>query len=250
MLIDARFDNGRGGASSDLHALDVRNGDTLTLSWIDYAAGCRTPAGDPAIAVSVVAYAAEAGAFDPTIDQPLLAGWSSCGAGEAPCEPSSGRYELSVMIPDADVSCTIQSDVVVGLPLAVVGPRGSYYNSVIRNDQRANMLIADTTLTAVPCAAPVQVPPSAAPTATALAIPTAPAPNVPAAAVAATETSQPTQPPVPTTATPSAVPSAVSSAVSSEVPSAVLGATAQRTLAATGWRGGNNSPCSPASSYS
>src|SRR5947207_1535075 len=55
-LVDVSFDNGRGGTATDLRALDVRSGDTLTMSWAAFAPGCRTVAGDPAIAVSMPAY--------------------------------------------------------------------------------------------------------------------------------------------------------------------------------------------------
>jgi hypothetical protein len=222
--------------NADLHSLDVRSGDTLTLSWTDYTAGCRTPTGAPAIAVSMVAYEAAAGTFDPALDQRLLPGWTSCGAGEAPCaRTTDNRYELAVDMPKAEVACTVQTDAVIGLPLAVVGPHGSFYTPVIRNDEGPNMLIGDTSFAAMPCSSPATTapPPATTSPSTTSSIPTAATSATtagppgsgtpPVAAVLAAEAAQTTQPAAPKPAT----------------ASGVLGATAQRTLAATGPRRGH-----------
>lgn len=172
-LLDASFDNGRGGEAADLRALDLRSGDTLTMTWSDFAAGCTTAAGDPAIAVTLAAYDAGAATFDPTLDQTLLPGWTTCGFGQTACALTDGRYRLSVTIPTAEVACNVQAEAVIGLPLAVVGPNGSYYNSAVRGDQRPNMLIAATNVTTSPCPPPAPAPaPAVTPVTTAPPTPT------------------------------------------------------------------------------
>jgi hypothetical protein len=223
VVTDVRFDNGRGATETDLRRLDVRNGDTLTMSWQDYAPGCRTPGGEPAIVISMAAYDAGTGTFDPTFDQRLLPGWTSCGPGMAPCRLTGGRYQLSLTVPGTEIACNIQTGAIIGLPLAVVGPHGSYYNSLIRGDQRPDMLIAATNFVTVPCpppsvaplvtVSPTIVPPSTVPPTT------VPPSTVPAAAgAAAAEASTPSPP---TTVTP--LPS-----------SAVEAAAADRNLPTTG----------------
>jgi LPXTG-motif cell wall-anchored protein len=197
-LIGVTFDNGRGAETTDLQTLDVRSGDTLTMTWSAFAPACRTEAGQPAIAVSMAAYEAGAATFDPSADQQLLPGWTTCGFGQTACSLTEGRYHLSLTIPPADVACTIQADAVIGLPLAVVGPHGSYYNSAVRGDERPNLLIADTHVVTAPCPVPATTsPPTPAPAATPVTTP----PTTAVALPAATETAAP----VPTTAVPTGV---------------------------------------------
>ena len=64
------FSNGRGGHATDLRALDVRHGDTVTMSWTGFADGCTKPDGSPAIAVSLAVYETSSALFDPSVDEP------------------------------------------------------------------------------------------------------------------------------------------------------------------------------------
>ncbi len=158
-LIGVIYDNGRGGRESDLRRLDLRNGDTLTMTWDEYAPGCTTTDGAPAIAVSMAAYDAGAGTFDPAIDQLLLPGWTSCGLGQQPCTRTDAGYRLSVTLPGTEVSCNIQTGAVIGPPLATVGPNGSYYRAVMRGDDRPTMLIGAANFATSPCPPPTTAAP-------------------------------------------------------------------------------------------
>lgn len=209
-LTGAQFDNGRGGTETDLRRLDLRNDDTLTMTWQDYAPGCLTSAGVPNIVVSLAAYHADTAVFDPSVDQQLLPGWQACGPGMTACGKVGARYQLSMTMPSATVACNMQVEAVIGLPLAVVGPHGSYYNSLLRGDQRPNMLIAATNVTTQPCppaaAVVTEVPPSAP------VVESAPAVSSPPAVLAETQAA-----PVTTAAAPqqAAAPVAVEAATAS-----------------------------------
>src|SRR5690606_34722062 len=86
--------------------------------------------------------------------------------------------ELSLVVRGPAVSelCNTQMGFVIGLPLAVVGPSGSFYNAVLRGDDRPSMGIGATNFAIPDCvpgtspttaALPPTVPPSTAPPATA-----------------------------------------------------------------------------------
>jgi len=148
-LIGLQFSNGRGGLASSLWALDVRHGDIVTMSWDDFATACRNGSGDPAIAVTLAAYDNPEARFDPSVDQHLVDGWESCGVGAGPCVRSGGRYRLQVTMPDPAV-CNVQLDAALGLPLAVVGPNGSFYSSGARGTG-PNRLLSAAAFNLNPC---------------------------------------------------------------------------------------------------
>lgn len=202
-----RFADGRGATAATLGDLDVRHGDTVTMSWTGFAKGCTTASGDAAITVSLAAYDSPTPTFDAEADQQLQAGWASCGpdAGRA-CTPSGGRMSLSVTLPSTAV-CNVQLDAVQGLPLAVVGPSGSYYSDWQRKDG-SYRLISAANFGLEPCVAPT---PSVPETTTAPAPPapeatTTTAPPAPPAAPVETTTTAPAPMPVAPEAPSSAAP--------------------------------------------
>jgi hypothetical protein len=197
-LVDVRFSNGRGGDTADLRQLDVGDGDTLTMSWQDFHGSCKTAGGGPAVDVTMAAYDAGSATFDPSIDQRLLPGWVTCGPSTSPCAPADGRYQLSITMPGIDVTCQVQAGAILGLPLEVVGPNGSYYNSVIRRDAKANMLIDATNFETPGCVSGTTT-------------------SVPATTTSALPSSTTTAPVADTTASTAGAPAAVS-AESAELP--------------------------------
>jgi len=147
-LVGLSFDNGRGGSASSLWGLDVRHGDTVTMRWSAFHPSCTT-GGDPAIAVALAAYDVPTAAFDPSVDQRLDT-WEACGAGADACTVTDGRYRLGLTLPSTDV-CNVQLDAVLGLPLAVVGPGGSFYSSGARGSG-PNRLLSAANFSVTPCA--------------------------------------------------------------------------------------------------
>jgi hypothetical protein len=143
------FSNGRGGHATDLRALDVRHGDTVTMSWTGFADGCTKPDGSPAIAVSLAVYETSSALFDPAVDEPLLPGAQSCGDGAGSCD-TAGGHSLSISLPTAPDACNVQLDAALGLPIGVVGPSGSYYSNVLRRSG-PDMLVSASNFGLEPC---------------------------------------------------------------------------------------------------
>jgi LPXTG-motif cell wall-anchored protein len=196
------FDNGRGSSQSDLRQLDLRAGDTLTMRWSSAVDGCAAPDGQPAVAVTLASYGADGYGFDHTTDQALLTA-DSCGGDAADCLLEQGTYQLSLVMPGGAAPCFVQVDAVLGAPLAVVGPGGSYYTAGLRGAQAPTLLIAagtslnasctsttSTTSTTVPVAPPTTATPPPAPPPTATTTPVLP-PTIPT-----TETTVPAGPPL------------------------------------------------------
>jgi hypothetical protein len=144
------FSNGRGGEAGDLRALDVRHGDTVTMSWTGFADGCTADDGSPAIAVSLAVYETSSPVFDPGVDGPLLPGAESCGDGAGSCGSDADGYSLSISLPTAPEACNVQLDAVLGLPLGMIGPNGSYYSPIIRGGG-PNMLVSAANFGLEPC---------------------------------------------------------------------------------------------------
>lgn len=135
------YDNGRGGQSADLRKLDVRAGDALTASWDGWADGCGTDDA-PLVALTLAAYDSPTADFDHQQDQYLLDGSLSCGAEAGACATgTAGRQQLSITVPGPAQSelCNTQLELVIGAPLAIVGPSGSFYNSLLRNGTGPDM---------------------------------------------------------------------------------------------------------------
>jgi LPXTG-motif cell wall-anchored protein len=109
--------------------------------------------GVPAVAVTLAVYGTHPDpelpypyAFNIADNQQLLDS-VSCGVGTKSCESGTehGAYSLSLVIPSAwDAGadpCFAQVDAVLGAPLAVVGPNGSYYTAATRGGSGPDMLI-------------------------------------------------------------------------------------------------------------
>jgi LPXTG-motif cell wall-anchored protein len=229
-LTGVQFSNSSGlttGSFSNL-AGSVHAGETLTMTWTGYTPGCAD------VTVSMAAYritaeSAQLGYFDPAVDQELLPGWTACGGDAPACEPVDGTYRLSITVPTTDVACLWQLDALLGRPLAVVGPSGSFYNSKTRNSGESMQIdylhwgtdncvpaTQPTTVTTLPTT-PTTTPdttPTTTPVTTPSTTPTSVAPEV-----------QPTT----VTTMPTEVEAVqVSSTPTTEAPTEVLGITATR----------------------
>jgi LPXTG-motif cell wall-anchored protein len=141
-LVNLSFSNGRGTTTSNLAQLPIMHDDTVTMKWDDFAAGCKGPDGSPSVTVALAAYHAEGPTFDMTKDEQLLPGWVGCGPGGSPCQRVGNSYQLILTAPGTKVACNMQIDALLGSPLQVVGPHGSYYSNIPRVDQRPNMLVS------------------------------------------------------------------------------------------------------------
>ena len=118
------------GPVSDMRDLPyLPAGTTLTMTFTGWVEGCETP-------ISLTVKRAVGPDFDELTDQALLA-FEACGpeaAGDLPaCETvGEGLRTLSLVMPQAGSNCNYQTDAVVGPPLDIVGPDGSYYGSGLR----------------------------------------------------------------------------------------------------------------------
>lgn len=201
------FDNGHGQQSADLRQLTLAAGDTLTMSWTGYNGACAKADGAGAIDVSLVANGSQSAQFDVGTDQKLVNS-VTCGPDAGACQRVGERWTLALKVPGPDQACNYQVEAVLGRPLAVVGPSGSYYNSLLRGGTGPNMLVSATNFEIPGCVAGVQANAAAAQpavTTTAAPAPTTTAPPQPAAAaavesavVAAAPTAAPTTTAVPT----------------------------------------------------
>jgi len=131
-LVDLTFTSPQGEAS-DLRRLAVNPGDTITMTWTGFAPNCA------GVDVALALNQSDTDRFDIDANQTLLPGYATCGAA---CVPSDGVYTLSVTAPDNSSVCYFQIDAVLGAPLAVVGPDGSYYSSVLRRDGGPDLLVS------------------------------------------------------------------------------------------------------------
>src|SRR5215207_8871662 len=104
----------------------LATGDVLTASFVATEA-CQGSV------VSVTIKDAEQEAFDPTTNQTNV-GYEAVVAGE-------GLTTVELTLPALPDDCFYQADHVVGYPLAVVGPDGSFYSPISRGDTGRNMLV-------------------------------------------------------------------------------------------------------------
>jgi hypothetical protein len=174
-LQGVRFDDG-GPPVGELSQLTLGSGETLTVRWDRFAPGCADASGTPLIQVSLAAYATTALTFDPVVDQTLVAS-TTCGLGGASCAVTEGGYALRLTVPPESVGCRFQIDAILGEPLPIVGPSGSYYSAVLRGGG-PSLLIGAVSVDipgCVPAVAPV-APPAAPPTIPPTSPPTTAAP--------------------------------------------------------------------------
>jgi hypothetical protein len=116
-------------------------GDTITMHWTGFGG---TQCDGDAIGVSLAVKKAPSPTFDPGTDQALLLDFAYCGSpegisGATSCE--SANNTLTLTLPGYDEACDYQIDAVIGGPLAVVGPGGSFYGSSFRPNGGPDMLI-------------------------------------------------------------------------------------------------------------
>jgi len=199
---------------------ELQAGDEVTMSWAGVAPACVGSA------LSLTQKDSPQPFFDPTVDQPIGT-YNFATLSDAP-------GSLSLTVPDLSGlghSCSYQLDAVVGVPLAIVGPSGSFYEASTRGDDRRTTLIsfrngsyticvAQATTTTTQPTTTTTTPPSTTTTQPTTTTTTTPA------ATAATTAPPPTTEPIATAA--SAASAAAGSSQSSQA------AQATRTLAATG----------------
>lgn len=102
---------------------NLQPGDVITMSWTGWRQGCET-------GVSLSVKAASAPFFEETTDQALIAFVGCNGSTDANCTVQGGGFAMSLTMPQA--ICNYQTDAVVGPPLDVIGPNGSYYSNGLR----------------------------------------------------------------------------------------------------------------------
>jgi len=152
---------GSGQTLRDIQA-DIRVGDEVVVRWTNWAPNCL------GLAISFPLKATNGAFFDITDDQALVRepngpfDFPFCySSGPEACAVAGGGFELSTVIPQLNVVCGYQLDVVIGGPLETVGPHGSYYQTQNRRDANTrglgtfnpnnpNMLI-DAANGAMPC---------------------------------------------------------------------------------------------------
>ncbi|HEY1280681.1 MAG TPA: hypothetical protein VGF22_13475 [Acidimicrobiales bacterium] len=163
------------GAGAAFAARSLRRFQTLiqptnrvVIRWTGWTAGCE------GLTISFPLKATNEDHFDITDDQALIREpngpyvFPFCNQGTDPCPAdaatppgAAGQFQLSTVIPQMNVVCGYQLDVIIGGPLETVGPRGSYYQDFIRqqavtmglgtfNTNPPNMLI-DAANGAMPC---------------------------------------------------------------------------------------------------
>lgn len=100
-------------------------GATVIMTWTGYTQGCAS-------VISLSVKRADGPVFDPQTNQELLT-FVACDAAGNGCTVAPGSYRLELTMPTFDQGgCHYQVDAVVGPPLDVVGPNGSYYSNVYR----------------------------------------------------------------------------------------------------------------------
>jgi hypothetical protein len=111
-------------------------GDSITMTWTGFApAGCN----GEAVGVSLAVKSASSPSFNASDNQALLRAFAYCGVNGTPCTGVGGAGNtLSLVMPGEDEACNYQVDAVIGGPLAIVGPNGSYYNDGTRGSNGKN----------------------------------------------------------------------------------------------------------------
>ena len=139
----------------------IQPADRVVIRWESWATGCES------LTISFPLKATNQPFFDIADDQALVREpngpftFPFCNAATDPCPGPTGGFELAHVIPQLTVVCGFQLDVIIGGPLSIVGPNGSYYGNTIRqnavnlglgtfNVNPPNMLI-DSANGAMPC---------------------------------------------------------------------------------------------------
>ena len=136
-------DPGPGGtfASRSMRRFEdqIQVGDEVVIRWTSWTTNCES------IPISFPLKATNQAFFDIADDQALVREpngpfeYPFCySSGAESCPAAGGGFELSTVIPQLNVVCGYQLDVVIGGPLETVGPHGSYYGP--QNRAQANQL--------------------------------------------------------------------------------------------------------------
>ena len=188
----------------------------MVMAWTGVAPACVGSA------VSLVVKDAPQPFFDPAVDQLTAPG------GYNVATLTAGAGSVSLVLPDLfplGNSCSYQVDAIVGVPLAVVGPGGSFYSESLRGDGRRTTLVSFRNGAYSICVAQTTTSTTTTSTTTPPTSTTQPP---------APPTTQPTAPPTSTTAPAPTSTTAPAATATLAAQSAVQAAQAQRMLAATG----------------
>jgi membrane-bound inhibitor of C-type lysozyme len=101
-------------------------GDVVTMAWTGWTPGCET-------LITLSVKAASTPTFDPTTDQALVDFVGCAGPNDPTCTVESG-FQLQLAMPQQ--LCNYQTDAVVGPPLDVIGPSGSFYSNQWRQSHQ------------------------------------------------------------------------------------------------------------------
>jgi LPXTG-motif cell wall-anchored protein len=131
-LVDVGYSLNGGGLVGDPKLLPAFNaGDVLTMTWTSTVPAC---VGAPIVLVIKVA---ENPVFDVGDDQNAYVPYAAVVADGG---PGSLAYTLPGL-EEFGFDCAYQLDAIVGRPLAVVGPSGSYYSASLRGDGLRSTLV-------------------------------------------------------------------------------------------------------------
>lgn len=148
-------------------------GDTLTMTWDSTTAACVDAP------IVLVVKVAQDPVFDPGDDQFAFVPYAATAA-------TGGPGSLTYVLPGLEqfgFNCNYQLDSIVGLPLAIVGPNGSFYSASLRGDDRRTTLIGFRNGAYESCEAPPTTTTTGPPTTTttpSTTVPTTVPPTVPA----------------------------------------------------------------------
>jgi hypothetical protein len=112
---------------------EFQAGDVVTMTWTGVVDACVGSA------ISLVVKIPTEPFFDASVDQPTGEGGYTVGT------LTAGLGSLSFTMPDLtpfDRECDYQMDAVVGVPLKVVGPNGSFFSANLRGDNRRTTLLS------------------------------------------------------------------------------------------------------------
>jgi len=174
-------------------------GDTITMTWESVSSDCDPEPGNTPSPVSLAMKATPSGFFDQTANQPLVYPWAVAfvTAGEG----GSVTLTLPSLVDSPYPGCSGQLDAVVGLPLSVVGPGGSFYGSALRGGG-PNMLVSAWNGTYELCAAEVTTTTTPEEDSTTTTVPVTTTSEAPTTTVPVTATTVPEQDSPTTTAPP------------------------------------------------
>lgn len=130
-----------GAPRGDLAFGDIPPGATIIMTWSGWSQDCAS-------VISLSVKRAEQATFNPNSNQDLIS-FAACEADGDGCTVAPGSFRLELTMPTiAAGGCFYQVDAVVGPPLDVVGPNGSFYHNDNRslfpatmNETGDNMLI-------------------------------------------------------------------------------------------------------------